>query len=187
MCLGLKLSMPLRWTELWHRYRNVTLYTCRSEHLPKGKIVKKKAQKSSEENNLRNFISETFTIYMKTYAVHWNYQGSKFYGVHHMTEEQYKELAEAIDVMAERLRAVGHKAPVSLEQIVKNSSLKEFQDIAGDKSVKELGNAHRALSKLAKEYAEAADEAGELFTHDMFVARIGIHDKFAWMLESFQA
>lgn len=150
-------------------------------------MKKRSTSKNANVDNLIHFVSETFTLYMKTYAVHWNYHGPKFYGVHHMTEEHYKELAEAIDVMAERLRAKGYKAPVSLEQIIKNSDLKEFQDVAADKSIKELAQAHRSLSALAKTCAEDADEAGDLFTHDMLVARIGVHDKFAWMLESFQS
>lgn len=150
--------------------------------------MSKDSPKSGAEKDLRSFLSETFTLYMKTYALHWNYEGPKFYGVHNLTEKQYTELATAIDELAERMRALGTGAPVSLSQIIEHSSLREFKSSAShEQAIKELARSNRELSQFAKDAAEAADEVGDKFTHDMLVARSGVHDKFAWMLESFHA
>lgn len=141
-----------------------------------------------QEKDLRTFLSETFSLYMKTYALHWNYEGPKFYGVHMLTEKQYTETAKAIDEIAERLRAMGNKAPVSLKQIMEDSDLKEYKNVTpGNGAIKELAASNRQLSALAKEVAKTAEEADDLYTHDMMVARSGVHDKYAWLLESFEA
>lgn len=135
--------------------------------------------------SLRSFLSQTFVVYMKTYALHWNYHGPKFYSVHRLTEMQYENLAEAIDEIAERMRALGNPAPVSLTEILEHSSIKEFKGHADtEQSITELMEAHRALSLAAKNVAAVSEKNNDIFTHDLLVARSGVHDKFAWMLES---
>lgn len=147
--------------------------------------MSKKIERHGEELNLRAFLSQTFVVYMKTYALHWNYEGSKFHGVHVMTEMQYRDISEAIDELAERMRAMGNAAPVSLTQILEHSSIKEFKTNAdNDDSIRELAQAHRNLSELAKRVANLAEDHQDSFTHDILVQRSGTHDKFAWMLES---
>ncbi|PIS10898.1 MAG: DNA starvation/stationary phase protection protein, partial [Bdellovibrio sp. CG10_big_fil_rev_8_21_14_0_10_47_8] len=64
-----------------------------------------KIERHGSDMDLRTFLSQTFVVYMKTYALHWNYEGPRFYGVHHLTEMQYQDMAEAIDQIAERMRA----------------------------------------------------------------------------------
>ncbi len=146
---------------------------------------KETAKTPSDEADLRSFLSETFVVYMKTYALHWNYEGPKFYGIHKLTETQYTDIATAIDEVAERIRAIGQPAPVSLSQILENSSLKEFRNAQfNDQAIKDLAQSHRKLSQLAKRVAKKAEEEKDLFTHDLMVARSGAHDKFAWLLES---
>lgn len=142
---------------------------------------------ATPENDLRGFLSHTFVAYMKTYALHWNYEGDKFYGIHQLTEKQYRDMAEAIDELAERMRAMGNTAPVSLQQILDHSSLKEYKGgVHSDKAIGELAQTHRNLSTMAKEVAEAAEKNNDPVTHDLLIHRSGVHDKFAWMLESFQ-
>lgn len=141
--------------------------------------------KSGEDLNLGHFLAQTFVVYMKTYALHWNYEGPKFHGVHMLTEKQYMDMADAIDEMAERMRAMGHVAPISLNQILKFSSIEEFKTSPdGDQSIKELVLAHRSLSTMARKVAEVAEKSKDVFTHDMLIQRSGVHDKFAWMLGS---
>lgn len=143
------------------------------------------SKKSSRDIGLEQFVAQTFVAYMKTYAVHWNFEGPNFFSIHKMTEEQYRELAEAVDVLAERLRATGHQAPVSLSQIIEDASMREFKSKASDRTaLQELAKTHRQLSTLARESAATAEECQDLFTHDLLVQRSGVHDKFAWMLES---
>ena len=144
---------------------------------------------SDQTVDLRSVLSETFVLYMKTYALHWNFEGERFYGVHKMTEEQYGDLAEAIDEIAERIRALGESAPVSLTQILEHSGLREFEQTEfRDEAIKDLVRSHRRLSDLTKKAATKAEKDGDPFSHDLMVARAGAHDKFAWLLGSvFQA
>lgn len=137
------------------------------------------------KNDLQHFLAETFVLYMKTYALHWNYTGANFYGIHKMTEEQYTDIAEAIDTIAERIRATRQEAPFSLEQILNSSSLKEFTKSVNDSdAIKTLADDNTKLAKMAMSIAEKCEEEKDLFSHDLMVARIGQHEKFAWMLNS---
>lgn len=136
---------------------------------------------------LKLVLADTFVLYMKTYAVHWNYQGPKFFSVHKLTEEHYEQLAEAIDEIAERIRALGQAAPISLETILANSDLEEMRksNAADDQSLLDLISSHSLLAKRAHQAADMAEAAGDLFSQDMMIGRIGEHDKAVWMLQSF--
>ena len=136
--------------------------------------------------NLKRVLSDTFVLYMKTYAVHWNYVGSNFFSIHKLTESQYKELAEAVDEIAERLRALGHEAPISLEDMLNSSDLKEIGSgkIHSSAMLEDLARSHDLLAKRAKEAADATEEIEDLFSNDMMVGRIGAHEKAAWMIKS---
>lgn len=135
---------------------------------------------------LQSVVANAFVVYMKTYAVHWNYHGPKFFSIHKLTEGQYEEQADAIDEIAERIRALGGEAPISLAAIIENTSIKEFSSVRQnqDNLVRELVASNQ---KLAEQYAEAAHKLEELedgFSHDMLTQRIGAHEKAAWMLHS---
>lgn len=137
--------------------------------------------------HLKLVLADTFVLYMKTYAVHWNYKGQKFFSVHKLTEEHYAELANAIDEIAERIRALGDEAPITLSSILESADLSEMKrhGASDDKAIKELADGHRLLARKSKEAAQALEEAGDLYSNDMMVARIGAHEKAAWMLSSF--
>jgi starvation-inducible DNA-binding protein len=143
-------------------------------------------QKSTEATeHMRRVLSDTFVLYMKTYAVHWNYTGANFFSVHKMTEGQYEELAQAVDEIAERIRACGHEAPISLSDILESADLKERASLKpGPEALKDLYQGHQLLSTRAKEAAEILEKEGDDFSHDMLIARIGAHEKAAWMLNS---
>lgn len=139
--------------------------------------------------HLKLVLADTFVLYMKTYAVHWNYKGAKFFSVHKLTEQHYQELAEAIDEIAERIRAKGDEAPISLSNILGNSDLTEMKShSAGDDSaIRELVEGHMLLAKRAQAAARSLEKEGDDFSMDMMVGRIGAHEKAAWMLRSFLA
>ncbi len=141
----------------------------------------------TEAGHLRRVLADTFVLYMKTYAVHWNYKGAKFFSVHKLTEEHYQGLAEAIDEIAERIRAKGFEAPLSLFHILQTADLNEMKEhsAGSDKALLELAASHEILAKRAKEAADFLDEQGDLFSSDMMIGRIGAHQKAAWMLKSF--
>jgi starvation-inducible DNA-binding protein len=96
-------------------------------------------------------------------------------------------LAEAIDVIAERIRAIGKVAPISLETILAKSDLQEMRknDASDDQSLMDLISGHTLLSQRAHEAADACEATGDLFSQDMMIQRIGEHDKAIWMLRSF--
>lgn len=154
----------------------------------------KEAETETSTNNtkdvvssLRLVLSDTFVLYMKTYAVHWNYQGPKFFSVHKMTEEQYQELAEAIDTIAERIRALDRTAPISLEKILASSDLEEMSrvDANSDQALINLVSSHSLLARRAHEAAKSCEMSDDVFSQDMMIQRVGAHDKAAWMLRSF--
>lgn len=148
----------------------------------------KKLSKTKTEEHLKLVLADTFVLYMKTYAVHWNFKGAKFFSVHKLTEEHYEELAIAIDEIAERIRARGDETPISLSNILNSADLQEIDSThgaSGDNAIKDLYEGHMVLSKRAKEAAQKFEEEEDLYSHDMMVARIGAHEKAAWMLKSF--
>ncbi len=151
------------------------------------------ALNTSVESSARDQVAEaltkatadSYTLYAKTLGVHWNVQGSSFYGLHNMTEAQYQELHEAADAIAERIRALGKLAPTG------NASFRELTVIDNDaphkptrEMIAELVDDNEKVARRMSEFAQLADEAGDLFSHDMLVARIGVHEQNAWMLRA---
>ncbi|MBX3016917.1 MAG: DNA starvation/stationary phase protection protein [Bdellovibrionaceae bacterium] len=149
--------------------------------------IKAKTGTTSTER-LQHFLADSFVLYMKTYAVHWNYQGPKFFAVHKLTEEQYTEMAKAIDELAERIRAKRDEAPFSLAKMLQTADLDELNHDGGrsDRSVRNLADSHQALSMEATKAIEELDDE-DPYTVDMLTARVGAHDKAAWMLRSLLA
>ncbi len=134
---------------------------------------------------LTKATADSYTLYAKTLGVHWNVQGPSFYGLHNMTEAQYQELHEAADAIAERIRALGKLAPTG------NAAFREQTVIDNDaphkptrEMIAELVDDNEKVARRMSEFAELADEAGDLFSHDMLVARIGVHEQNAWMLRA---
>ena len=151
------------------------------------KKIATQANLSEDSALLKVVLADTFVLYMKTYAVHWNYKGSKFFSVHRLTEEHYQALADAIDEIAERIRAKGDEAPFSLSDIMGSADLKEIKetDVGTDQAIKDLVRSHEILSQKAHEAADALNEHKDVYSADMMIKRVGEHDKAAWMLKSF--
>jgi len=134
---------------------------------------------------LMKAVADSYTLYAKTLGVHWNVQGRDFYGLHKMTDAQYNELHQAADALAERIRALGHLAPTG------NAAFQQLTVVENDaphkptrQMIAELMADNETVARRMGEFAELADEAGDLFTHDMLVARIGVHEENAWMLRA---
>ncbi|WP_207537419.1 Dps family protein [Sabulicella rubraurantiaca] len=134
---------------------------------------------------LKGFLADTYVLLAKTQACHWNARGKNFYGLHKLTEEQYQELFQAVDDIAERIRALGGDAPVSLADMLGLASLDEAKEVhATDEAVRLLTADNRSLAERAKELALDADEADDLATADMLTERVQVHEKAAWLLSS---
>ncbi len=149
----------------------------------------KKSSGSSHKEQieiLTNVASSAFVLYMKTYAVHWNYHGPKFFSIHKLTDEQYRDQAEAVDEIAERIRAIGGTAPLSLQTILEDSSIKELSgpNTKPDEMLRSLVNSHVKFSADCLTAAKKLEDLDDKYSHDLLVGRIGAHDKAAWMLHS---
>ncbi len=134
---------------------------------------------------LNGYLADTYLLMVKTQACHWNATGSNFFGIHKLTEAQYTELFAAVDDLAERVRALGTRAPVSMKAMLNLASLDETDGVKSTKdAVEMLAADNAAISARAKALAMQAEEAEDLATHDMLTHRIEVHDKAAWLLRS---
>ena len=130
-------------------------------------------------------LADSYTLYLKTHAYHWNVTGPMFTTLHTLFEAQYTELALAVDEIAERIRALGEFAPGSYSAFAKASSVKEANGVprASD-MIRELANDQQTVAATAREVFEAAEAAGDQASADLAVRRIEVHEKNAWMLLS---
>ncbi len=145
----------------------------------------KKTDRSEVAKALSQALSDSFTLYVKTLGVHWNVVGANFYSVHKLTEAQYEDLDAAIDVMAERIRALGHLSPASFSEFSSNAQIKsEAPGNTAEEMIQSLITDNEAAAKRMRDFVSIADEADDVFTADMLTERIGQHEENAWMLRS---
>ncbi|SFD03618.1 Dps family protein [Tropicimonas isoalkanivorans] len=138
---------------------------------------------------LADILSDTYALVLKTHAYHWNVEGPLFYALHHLTEEQYNNLFAATDVLAERIRALGHLAPMKMADIVETSVIKDAEGTpsAGEMAT-DLANDHeRVASRLRDLVGLAEEKNNDPVTADLAIARAAFHEKAAWMLRSLAA
>jgi starvation-inducible DNA-binding protein len=130
-------------------------------------------------------LASTYVLYHKTHAFHWNVTGPLFYSVHKLTDEQYKELAEATDKIAERIRALGFETPTGLTQYLKDSVVEDNTGVtdAGE-MIRQLADDHQAVAADMREAVREAEEAEDVYTADLLTARIGAHEEASWMLSA---
>lgn len=136
-------------------------------------------------DELSRLLADTYTLYLKTHGYHWNVTGPMFRSLHLMFEEEYLELRDAVDVIAERVRALDHKAPGSYREMADLTSISE-DDGEPDalEMVRRLVEGHETVIRTARELVTIAEEAGDVATADMATQRIEIHEKTAWMLRA---
>lgn len=134
---------------------------------------------------LAKVLADNFTLYLKTHNYHWNVTGPSFPQLHTLFEEQYRELWAASDIIAERIRALGHKAPGTYEKMSRLTKIHEDNDIpSADQMVANLVKGNEQLSKVAREVFNIADKAGDEATGDLMIERMTAAEKSAWMLRS---
>lgn len=136
-------------------------------------------------NGLSKLLADTYTLYLKTHNFHWNVEGPMFQTLHVMFMGQYTEMWTALDLVAERIRALGHYAPGTYSEFVKLSSIKESKAVPKAlKMVEELIQGHEAVIKTSRSVFQAAEAAKDQTTMDVLTQRLDIHEKTAWMLRS---
>lgn len=135
---------------------------------------------------LSRLLADSYTLYLKTHNYHWNVTGPMFSTLHNLFEEEYTELATAVDEIAERIRALGFPAPGSYKEFGKLSSVTEETGTPPDakEMIKRLVKAQEQVIKTAREVFPAAEEAHDEPTADLLTQRMQVHEKNAWMLRS---
>ena len=134
---------------------------------------------------LSRVLADTYTLYLKTHNFHWNVTGPMFQTLHLMFETQYNELALAVDLVAERIRALGLPAPGTYKQFAELSAIKEDDGIPkAQDMIRRLVEAHETVARTAREVFKAADGASDQPTCDLLTQRMQVHEKTAWMLRS---
>ncbi|OGW77790.1 MAG: DNA starvation/stationary phase protection protein [Omnitrophica bacterium GWA2_52_8] len=146
--------------------------------------IKETARKQIAKE-LSKFLADTYTLYLKTHNFHWNVKGPMFQTLHLMFETHYNELWMAVDLIAERIRALGFTAPGSYGEF---SKLTSIQEESGDREAKDmirsLVDGHETVIRTARMIFPAAEEAGDQVTLDLLTQRMQVHEKTAWMLRS---
>jgi len=134
---------------------------------------------------LSRLLADSYTLYLKTHNFHWNVTGPMFNTLHLMFEQQYTELALAVDLIAERIRALDHPAPGSYAQYSKLSSIKEETSVPKAKDmIKQLVAGQESVVRTAREIFPSVDKANDEPTADLLTQRMQVHEKNAWMLRS---
>ena len=134
---------------------------------------------------LSALLADTYMLYLKTQNFHWNIKGKHFRSLHLLFEEQYTEMAAAIDVIAERIQILGYTAPGTFSKFSQLTSIKENDLIPSEMDmVKELLRDNENLAKSWRGLSKKAQEAEDEGTIDLMAQRIRAHEKAAWMLRS---
>ncbi|HEY9381612.1 MAG TPA: Dps family protein [Burkholderiales bacterium] len=136
-------------------------------------------------DGLAHLLADTYTLYLKTHNFHWNVTGPMFNTLHLMFEEQYTELAAAVDLIAERIRALGVPAPGTYKTYGQLSSIKETEGVpAADDMINLLVEGQEAVTRTARSVFKVADGANDQPTADLLTQRMQVHEKTAWMLRT---
>jgi starvation-inducible DNA-binding protein len=134
-------------------------------------------------DGLSRLLSDTYVLYLKTHNFHWNVTGPSFRTLHLMFEEQYNELALAVDSIAERIRALGFPAPGSYAFYARHSSIKEEEGVPpADEMIRQLVQGQEAVVRTARSIFPVVDKVSDEPTADLLTQRMQVHEKTAWML-----
>ena len=135
---------------------------------------------------LSRLLADTYTLYLTTHNFHWNVTGPMFNSLHAMFMEQYTELWNAVDPIAERIRALGHVAPGSYAQYGKLSSLPDAPEEPPKamEMIRILAQGHEAVARTARSLFPLVEKASDEPTADVLVQRLTVHEQTAWMLRS---
>ncbi len=134
---------------------------------------------------LSKFLADTYTLYLKTHNFHWNVVGPMFQTLHLMFEQHYNDLWMAVDLIAERIRALGSLAPGTYSEFASLSSIKEEKgSLKAERMIRSLIEGHEAVIRTARTVFSVAEKAQDQVTIDLLTQRMNVHEKTAWMLRS---
>jgi starvation-inducible DNA-binding protein len=134
---------------------------------------------------LSRLLADSYTLYLKTHNFHWNVTGPMFNTLHLMFETQYNELALAVDLIAERIRALGYPAPGTYAEFARLSSIKDAQGVPkAEEMIRELVAGQEAVVRTARAVFASVEGANDEPSADLLTQRMQVHEKNAWMLRS---
>jgi len=137
---------------------------------------------------LSRVLADTYTLYLKTHNFHWNVTGPSFQTLHLMFETQYNELWIAVDLIAERIRALGVPAPGTYKRFTELSAIREKEGVpSAEEMIRYLVSDHETVVRTSREVFRIAEGADDQPTCDMLTQRMQVHEKTAWMLRSLLA
>ncbi|MGE0713382.1 MAG: Dps family protein [Planctomycetota bacterium] len=142
-------------------------------------------KRSEIAQGLGRVLADTYVLYLKTHGFHWNVTGPQFNSLHAMFETQYQELAEAVDLLAERIRALGVFAPGSYAQLSRLASIEEETGTPpANEMIRQLVGDHEALARTIRSALPEAQAAHDEGTVNLLEERLSLHEKTAWMLRA---
>jgi len=134
---------------------------------------------------LSALLADSYTLYLMTHNFHWNVTGPQFNSLHLMFMSQYTEQWNALDIIAERIRSLGHPAPGTYGQFVKLASIKEVEGVPNaNDMIRHLVAAQEATARTARKLFKVVNAANDQPTADVLTQRLDVHEKTAWMLRS---
>jgi len=134
---------------------------------------------------LSRLLADSYTLYLQTHNFHWNVTGPMFQTLHLMFEQHYTELALAVDLIAERIRALGMHAPGTYAEFVRLSSIQEVSGVPkAEEMVRLLVHGHEAVVRTARSVIPLVQNATDEASTDLLTQRMQLHEKTAWMLRS---
>ena len=134
---------------------------------------------------LSGLLADSYTLYLMTHNFHWNVKGPMFNSLHVMFMGQYTEQWNALDLIAERIRALGYPAPGTYKEFVKLASIKEIEGVPkAMEMVRHLVAAQEATARTARRLFAIVNQANDQPSADLLTQRLDIHEKTAWMLRS---
>ncbi len=134
---------------------------------------------------LNHLLADTYTLYLMTHNFHWNVKGPMFNTLHLMFEAQYTELALAVDLIAERIRALGYPAPGTYSEFGKLTVIKEVKGVpTAEQMIRHLVEGQEAVARTSRSIFPSVEKASDEPTADLLTQRMQLHEKNAWMLRS---
>lgn len=141
--------------------------------------------RESVAQSIKHLLADTYTLYLQTHNFHWNVTGNQFRELHLMFEEQYNELAIAVDDIAERIRTLGVTAPGTYKLFAELSSIQEVEGIPEAKQMVEiLNHSHETVVRTCRKALKIAQNADDESSAALISDRMRTHEKTAWMLRS---
>ncbi len=157
----------------------------RKTSAPRMDIGISETDRAKIAQGLAKLLADSYTLYLMTHNFHWNVTGPMFSTLHLMFMQQYTEQWNALDIIAERIRALGHPAPGTYREFIKLASIKEVEGVPkASEMIRLLVEAQEATARTARALLPVADQANDQPTLDLLTQRLDVHEKTAWMLRS---